>query len=89
MRKTYGIFRDSTATLTFTDLGVGKLEIKYEDAQGNAALVLINPNADSMTHTLDGEWKLVADKTQAGCEVISTAQGDVTLPGRSICVYVK
>ncbi len=89
MRKTYGIFRDSTTTLTFTDLGVGKLEIKYEDAQGNAALVLINPNADSMTHTLDGEWKLVADKTQAGCEVISTAQGDVTLPGRSICVYVK
>jgi len=89
MRKTYGIFRDTTSTVTFEDLGSGQLAVKFENDKGETALVLINPTTGPMPYTLQGEWKLVADKTQAGGEVISTAQGQLTLPGRSIFVYVQ
>ncbi len=89
MRKTYGIFRDTTSTVTFEDLGSGQLAVKFENDKGETALVLINPTTGPMSYTLQGEWKLVADKTQAGGEVISTAQGQLTLPGRSIFVYVQ
>ena len=89
MRKTYGILRDTTSVVTFEDIGSGQLAVKFENDKGEVALVLINPTTGPMPYTLQGEWKLVADKTQAGSEVISTAQGQITLPGRSICVYVQ
>ena len=89
MRKTYCIFRDTASVVTFEDLGSGQLAVKFENDKGETALVLINPTTGPMPYTLQGEWKLVADKTQAGGEVISTAQGQLTLPGRSIFVYVQ
>ncbi|MBE6620644.1 MAG: type I pullulanase [Ruminococcaceae bacterium] len=90
MRRAFAIFRTaSQVVVSFEDLGGGKLAVKYDDGQGNVALVLINPTGDAMSYELEGEWKLVADQTAAGTETISTDTGSVSLPGCSICVYVK
>ena len=89
LRKTYGIFRDTSSTVTFEEVGSGQLAVKFENAKGEAALVLINPTTGPMPYTLDGEWKLVGTKTAAGSEVLSTEEGQLTLSGRSINIYVK
>jgi hypothetical protein len=53
------------------------------------ATVLINPTDAAITYTLGGEWKLVANGTQAGAGVISVDSGEVTLDSMSVLVYVK
>jgi pullulanase len=90
MRRAFSIFRSTEAgVVTFEDLGGGKLAVKYNDGKGNEALVLINPTTSLMNYELVGEWRLVVDKYGAGTDTISTDSGNISLPGCSICVYVK
>jgi pullulanase/glycogen debranching enzyme len=90
MRRAFSIFRSTEAgVVTFEDLGGGKLAVKYNDGKGNEALVLINPTTSLMNYDLVGEWRLVVDKYGAGTDTISTDSGNISLPGCSICVYVK
>ena len=89
MRQKYDIFRaNSGVSVTFSSLPSGGIVAKYE-GNGSQALVLINPSALADTYTLSGEWKLVANGTQAGADVISTASGAVTVDACSIMVFVK
>ena len=89
MRKEYEIFRaNSGVSVSFSSLPGGGIVAKYE-GNGSQAVVLINPNGFEDSYTLDGEWKLVANGTQAGADVISTASGAVTVDACSIMVFVK
>lgn len=90
MRQTYGIFCGrEDVTLSFGTLAGGGMTVTYTAADGSQAIVLINPTKTADTYTLSGEWKLVANGTQAGSEVISTDSGAVTVDACSILVYVN
>ena len=90
MRQTYNIFRGrEDVTLTFGTLAGGGMTVTYTAADGSQAVVVINPTKTADTYTLSGEWKLVANGTQAGAEVIETATGSVTVDACSILVFVK
>ena len=90
MRKAYEIFRSNDSTiLTFGKLPAGGMTVSYKDANGNEALVLINPAAKADTFTLEGEWKLIVDATRSGSEILSTESGEVTVAACSIMVFVK
>ena len=62
--------------------------VKYEAANGEKALVLINPTPQTFPYTLEGEWNLIADGDRAGGEVLATETGSIQVAGRSIRVYI-
>lgn len=90
MRTVYEIFRSNDSTiLTFGKLPGGGMTVSYVDANGNEALVLINPAAEADTYTLEGEWKLIVDATRSGSEVLSVESGEIAVAACSIMVFVK
>ena len=90
MRKAYEIFRSTDSTiLTFEKLSGGALAVTYADANGKEALVLINPAAEAMAYTLEGEWNLIVDATRSGSEVLSVESGKISVAACSIMVFVK
>lgn len=90
MRKAYPILgRDASVRLTFADFGADGLAVQYETAEGQQALVLINPTPQSFPYTLDGSWRLLADGTRAGAEVLAQESGSVSVEGRTLRVYIK
>ncbi len=90
MRKAHSIFRaDNGIAITFKDLGEGRLEVTFDNHMGGYALAVINPTDTAITHTLNGEWKLVANGTQAGADAIATHSGEVTVNAYGVHVYVK
>ena len=90
MRNAYEIFRSNVSSdITFGSLTGGGMTVQYKDANGNEALVLINPASSAISYDLTGEWKLVANGTQAGSEVIETVSGSVNVDARSMLVFVK
>ena len=89
MRKAYPILgTDGTVKITYGSFGSDGLSALYEAADGTKALVLINPTPQAFPYTLEGEWNLVADGTQAGSEVLATETGSITVDGISIRVYI-
>jgi pullulanase len=88
MRKAYDIFYNSEE-ISHTDLGNGAVAVTFSDANGCAALAVINPNSTALSYTLDGDWNLVADSDRAGQSVLATESGLVTLNGISIRIYVN
>ena len=89
MRKAYPILGvDADVTITFEGFAGECLAVKYEAADGRKALVLINPVAQDLPYTLEGEWDLVADGTRAGDAVLATESGSLTAGGRSVRVYI-
>ena len=90
MRKAYDIFRGrEDVTLSFGTLAGGGMTVTYTAANGEQAIVVINPTKTADTYTLSGEWKLVANGTQAGANAIDTMSGTVTVAACSILVFVK
>ena len=85
MRKAYSVFTDTSVEITFESLAGGGMVVHY----GDEAVVLINPTASNATYTLTGEWKQVANGTQAGSEAIATVTGDVISESMTVQVYVK
>ena len=90
MREHYEIFRSrNSSIITFESLPCGGMAVKFDDGNGNRAIVLINPTNSADSYTLSGEWKLVVDGKQAGSEVIETATGKVTVEKGGILVFVN
>ena len=89
MRKTYSIFTDPTVEVTHEELGSGVIAVKFDDGQGGCALVLINPHAQALPYTLEGEWNLVATSSEAGADVIARESGKVTADSIGVRVYVN
>ena len=90
MRKAYDIFRGrEDVTLSFGTLAGGGMTVTYTAANGEQAIVVINPTKTADTYTLSGEWQLVANGTQAGANAIDTMSGTVTVAACSILVFVK
>lgn len=90
MRATYDILRSSGGVaISFTDLSGGGMAVLYDDHTGGKALAIINPTADALSYSLNGEWKLVATGTEAGGETIAVESGEVTVDACSVRVYIK
>ena len=89
MRKAYGILgRDGNVEITFESFGSDGMVVKYKAANGQEALVLINPTSQTFPYTLEGQWNLVADGDRAGAEVLAQETGSVQVAGRTIRVYI-
>jgi pullulanase len=90
MRKAFSMFTaQSGIAVSFQDLPGGGMIVTFDNHMGGFAKVVINPTEKAETFQLTGEWKLVADGTQAGSETIRVDTGDVQIPARSVLVYVK
>ena len=90
IRNTYEIFRSSDSSIiTFESLSGGGMVVKYDDGNGNCALVVINPTNAADSYTLSGEWNLVANGTQAGSKVIETMTGKVSVDACSVLIFVN
>ncbi len=91
MRKAYEIFRGTadTVKISFGKLSGGGMTVTFDDGQGKQALVLINPTDKAVSHTLNGEWKLLANGTQTGSAVIKTDSGAVEVDAISVLIYVN
>ena len=91
IRAAYSIFRSngSDVTITFGTLAGGGMTAHFTDAQGNEALVLINPIAASVDHSLEGEWTMLSDGVTAGAESMGTISGTVKVDSRSVVILVK
>ena len=89
MRKAYPILgTDGSVKITYGSFGTDGMSALYEAADGTRALVLINPTSQAFPYTLEGQWNLIADGTQAGSEVLTTESGSITVDGISIRVYI-
>ena len=90
MRKEYEIFRGAEdVTVTFTNLTGGAMACLFENAQGQKALVVLNPSSTALTYQLEGSWNLVANGTMAGNSVLATESGEITVDACSAHVYVN
>ena len=90
MRAAYDVFRSGDETsVSFENLKAGGMVAKFADRNGVKAIVLINPTFAADSYAVSGNWKLVANGTTAGAEVIETANGTLNVAGRSVSVYVK
>jgi pullulanase len=90
MRKHFNIFTDNTVRITnVEELPSGVVAVTFDDGNGGQALVVINPHSTTLPYTLNGEWNLVADDTQAGTDVLARETGELSLKGISIRIYVN
>ncbi len=89
MRKAYDIFSDADTEISYEQFGNGIAAVKFDDGSGGCAFVLINPHKTSLPYTLEGQWNLVADGTNAGTDVISRDSGSVILDTISVRIYVN
>ena len=90
MRKAYSILgRDGDVEITFDSFGFDGMVVKYKAANGDEALVLINPTPQTFPYTLEGQWKLVADGDRAGAQVLAQESGNIQVEGRIMRVYIK
>ena len=90
MRKAYGILgRDGSVAITFEEFGSDGMVVKYKAANGDEALVLINPTPQAFPYELEGQWNLVADGERAGAQVLAQESGNIQVEGRTLRVYIK
>ena len=89
MRKSYPIFTDPSTVITHEELGSGVVLVKIKDNNGGEALIVINPHAQALPVTLDGEWNLIATSTEAGAEVLARESGSITADAIGVRVYIN
>ena len=89
MRKSYSIFTDSAVEVTHEELGSGVIAVTFDDGNGGKALVIINPHAQALPYTLDGEWNLVTTSTESGADVIARESGQITADAIGVRIYVN
>ncbi len=90
IREEYDIFRSNgeDVTITFDKLGGDGMTVHFVAADGDEALVLINPVPADMDYTLNGTWEMVSDGLTADDEEVPTS-GTVKVTGRSVMIFVK
>jgi pullulanase len=91
MRKAYSIFYFDTAYISFTSIGNnGAMAIRYRyHTSKQEAIVILNPSNSEITYDLTGDWKLIANGSQAGSEAIKNATGTITVNPIELQVYVN
>ena len=90
MRQEYDIFTDPEVRVISSEtLGSGIVVVVFDDGEGGQALVVLNPNKVALPYTLEGEWNLVANASEAGTSVIARETGSVTVDGIGILVYLN
>ena len=89
MRKTFGVFSQVDAVVTATKLTNGALAVTFDNGNGGKALVVINPNATSLSYYLSDTWNLVATSEVAGSEILAAESGMISVDGVGVKIYVN
>lgn len=88
VRKTYSIFTNLNTTISASDLGAGKVVIKFNNHIGGQAMVISNPTATAMTHPLTGSWNLVVNGVSAMDSSV-VCSGEITIPAYTAIILVN
>ena len=87
MRKANDFIRNSDVSSTvYSD---GSIVVEYIDDGDVIAAAVINPNTDEMTHTLDGDWGVLALGEDVREAPTYTVSGEITIPEKSVALFVK
>ena len=90
IRNNFGIFTDNSASFTtYTHNDNAGFNIIISDENGGKAVVVVNPQANSITFSLDGSYHLVCNGTKAGTESLGTYNGTISVPGCSAYIFVN
>jgi pullulanase len=89
MRKAYSLFTDPSTEVVHEEIGSGILTVKFTDADGVSALVIINPHSQALPYSLEGEWNLIATSTEAGAQVLARESGNITADAIGVRIYVN
>lgn len=92
MRKAYSIFQSTTGSvsITFNSLSGGAMAVLFNDNTSNKkAIVIINPTNNDIEYTLNGEWNLIANGTQASQSAIEVKSGIINVEKLTINIYVN
>ena len=76
-------------SVSFNRLSSGGMTALFNSYKGESVLALINPTSNADSHTLDGEWKLLSDGTQAGADVIEKVSGTINIPAYTVIILSK
>jgi len=91
MRKSFPVFHDRNTSVS-VDSAKGYLIVSYTYRGNLTAIAIINGTSQPCEYTLPetaNNWSLVCNGTQAGADEIAEASGSVSVPTRTVCVYVK
>ncbi len=89
MRKKSGVFSQRDVQISFADMD-GGMEITFEPKSGKRALVLLNPTEKKLRYALRGKWRLLATgKAVFTCGRRAAEEGNVTIPSRSLRIYMS
>ncbi|MBO7196122.1 MAG: type I pullulanase [Clostridia bacterium] len=90
IRTKFDIFTNNTKFIASEHGYDAGINIVIEDGNGGKALVIINPQSNSMNFDLKGTtYHLVCDGVTAGITSIRTCSGTVTVPGCSAYILVN
>ncbi len=89
LRRSYDIFTSPEATVECEEHGSGMLLVRISDGKGGEVLAILNPSNTAIPYALEGEWRLMADGTASGNEVLAVESGSVTVEGISARIYVN
>lgn len=76
-------------SVTFNSLQQGGMTALFNSYKGDSVFALINPTAYADSCTLDGEWKMLSDGTNAGSTVIENVSGSINIPPYSVIILSK
>ncbi len=89
LRKAMPILRaNSGVNVLFSTLANNAMAVQFVSGE-DIILMLINPNNDAITYTLDGNYNLYVDGSQASANAIAQKSGEHFVSARSVSVLVK
>ena len=76
-------------SVTFDKLQQGGMTALFNSYKGESVFALINPTAYADSCTLDGEWKMLSDGTNAGSAVLENVSGSINIPPYTVIILSK
>ena len=76
-------------SVTFDKLQQGGMTALFNSHKGESVFALINPTAYADSCSLDGEWKMLSDGTNAGSTVLENVSGSINIPPYSVIILSK
>lgn len=89
LRKNVPAFAGPSNSVSFTALKNGALYVNISNNRGGYAAVILNPTNASISHTLNGSWKLVSNGSEVDVDGLSQASGVVEVPAYSAYILTK
>ena len=90
IRRSFDIFTaKNTSFKAYTHNDNLGFNIIIDDGNGGKAVVVVNPQANSINFTLDGTYHLICDGKTAGTSSLGTRSGSISVPAYTAYIFVN